>query len=78
MQTILLIYLAMVTSAATAEIWEKPPYRPDENHLPKEALHTKQAQEARPFKNEDEKKNREKQNFKSIHEGIKEHKKSGQ
>lgn len=30
-----------------AEIWEKPPYRPDENHLP-HIIYQRQAQEEAP------------------------------
>lgn len=41
--------LMFVTSVfAQAEVWIKPPYKPDENHLPKETIVPREAQEEAP------------------------------
>jgi hypothetical protein len=57
------------SQAGLAEIWEKPPYRPDENHLPR-IIYLKQAQEESPRPTQPENKNQQK--------NVKKEKKSGQ
>lgn len=64
------LFLILIASAH-AEIWEKPPYRPDENHLPREELNLREAQEERNLKEEKKKENTTK-TFREIDDEMKE------
>lgn len=43
-----LLFLFATSALAQAEIWVKPPYKPDENHLPRETMVPREAQEEKP------------------------------
>lgn len=43
-----MIFLFVTSALAQAEIWVKPPYKPDENHPPHEAVIPREAQEEAP------------------------------
>lgn len=68
-----LVLLTILSFNAHAAVWEKPPYRPDENHLPKEEIMMKEAQEERPDKSKIEKeKTSKEQDFEVIDDAMKE------
>lgn len=43
---VLLSFVAM-SASVFADVWQKPPYIPDENHIPLEEIQREQAQEKR-------------------------------
>lgn len=75
---LVLLLSVFVTQLSYAEIWEKPPYKPDENHLPKgQIIYHKQAQEEAP--REKKKKDEVKEEkFQKIDENRKENEESTQ
>ena len=58
---IVCLLMVVYSGFGLAEIWERPPYRPDENHLP-HIIYQRQAQEEAPSEHvkEEKKKNQEK------------------
>lgn len=57
------ITMLLFVSLAQAEVWEKPKYVPDENHLPTPEI---QEQEERMEKQEKKNKKEEKQLYKEV------------
>lgn len=63
----IILFSLTLPAISSADVWQKPPYRPDENHLPHVIYH-RQAQEENPhadkkaeMKNNDKNKKKEKE-----------------
>lgn len=69
--------VSLFTVSAWSEVWQKPPYLPDENHLPKEEVLIREAQEEKLDK-ENKKEIKETPEFQQIEDEMNERTESGQ